>query len=388
MTVAVGFLGERLFEARKARGLSAVDLGGMVDVSPTSISKYENGHQSPRQSVVSRIAQVLGFPREYFFRPLGHQDQKPVFWRSQLSAPATALDRASVRLDWFKELVTFLGEYFEYPELDILDTDIPEDPNAVTDDMIEALAMEVRNYWGISSGPISDVLEKVEASGILVSRIHVGIEKVDAFSQWSDSFGVPFIVLSRDKASAVRQRFDTLHELYHILAHRNVTPNRLNNRQTYKLLEQQANKFASFMLLPERDFIEELYAPTLDGMLSMKERWGASVATMIMRCRSMDLFDDESARRMWMNYTRRGWRKNEPFDGKIPKEEPHLIRRSIEMLLDNNIVSVSQILKALPFPVGDLEELADLEPGTLGGKPDKRVEPILKSPNNIVSLFN
>ena len=70
------------------------------------------------------------------------------------------------------------------------------------------------------------------------------------------------------------------------------------------------------MLLPETDFLDELYAPTLDGMLSLKEQWGVSVAAMIMRCQSLDLLDDFSSKRMWMNYTRRGWRKGEPFDGK------------------------------------------------------------------------
>ncbi|WP_308200474.1 MULTISPECIES: ImmA/IrrE family metallo-endopeptidase [unclassified Bradyrhizobium] len=135
---------------------------------------------------------------------------------------------------------------------------------------------------------------------MLVSRIHVRAEKVDAFSQWSDRFGIPFIMLSRDKASASRQRFDALHELAHVLLHRKVTQEHLNNRTTYKILEKHADQFASFMLLPERDFLDELYAPTLDGMLSLKERWGVSVSAMIMRCKSLDILDDLSAKRLWM----------------------------------------------------------------------------------------
>lgn len=107
-------------------------------------------------------------------------------------------------------------------------------------------------------------------------------------------------MLSRDKASASRQRFDALHELAHVLLHRKVTQEHLNNRTTYKILEKHADQFASFMLLPERDFLDELYAPTLDGMLSLKERWGVSVSAMIMRCKSLDILDDLSAKRLWM----------------------------------------------------------------------------------------
>jgi len=143
------------------------------------------------------------------------------------------------------------------------------------------------------------------------------------------------------------------------------------------------------MLLPERDFLDELYAPTLDGMLSIKERWGVSVGAMIMRCKSLDLLDDDSAKRMWMNYTRRGWRKGEPFDSKMEKEAPYLIRRSFEMLLEEGVQSVSDIRKALPFPAEDLEELADLDPGMLGATTRMRAEPVLKpqpTTGNVISF--
>ncbi len=393
MSTAVGFTGYRLTEARRARGVTAADLASIVEVSVQSLSKYENGHQTPRHDTVDRLATALGFPRQYFFRPQPSLDQRPVFWRSKLTALTTDLDRAAVRLEWLKETVDFLGEFFDFPALSILDFDIPNDPTRISTDFLEDAAFRVRAAWGVRGGPLPDVLEKVEESGILVSRIHVRAEKVDAFSQWSDRFGIPFMMLSRDKASAARQRFDALHELAHILFHRHVTFEHLSNRSTYKLLEKQADTFASFMLLPEPDFLDELYAPTLDGFLSMKERWGVSVGAMIMRCKSLELLDDFSSKRMWMNYTRRGWRKGEPFDGKMEKESPHIIRRSFELLLEKEVQTVSDIRSALPFPLDDLEELADLEPGTLGAPTQKRAEPTLKSEiesqhGNVVSIFD
>ena len=392
MSTAVGFLGSRLAEARRARGVTAADLASMIQVSAQSLSKYENGHQTPRRDTVDRLAKTLGMPEQYFFRPHGFGDSKPVFWRSKLTAQVADLERASVRLEWLKEVVDYLGGFFDFPELSLIDLDVPNDPKEIDSDFIEEAANSVRKEWQAPSGPLPDVIEKIEQSGILVSRIHVRAEKVDAFSQWSNHFKIPFIVLSRDKASASRQRFDAVHELAHILLHQNVNQNHMNNKSTYKLLEDQANSFASFMLLPERDFLGELYAPTLDGLLSLKERWGVSVAAMIMRCKSLDLLDDMAAKRMWMNYTRRGWRKGEPYDGKMEKESPLLIRRSFEMLLEESVQSVADICKALPFPLEDLEEIADLEPGTLGAPVETRAEPIFKSGlaragTNVVSIF-
>lgn len=95
-----------------------------------------------------------------------------------------------------------------------------------------------------------------------------------------------------------------------------------------------------------------------------------------------------------MNYTRRGWRKGEPFDRKMEKETPHLIRRSFEMLLEAKVQTVTDIRDALPFPLDDLEEIADLEPGTLGAPVQTRAEPVLKegikakARGNVVRLFD
>ena len=73
-----------------------------------------------------------------------------------------------------------------------------------------------------------------------------------------------------------------------------------------------------------------------------------SVGAMIMRCAALDLIDDCAAKRMWINYTRRGWRKGEPFDGKMEKETPHLIQRSFEMLIEEE----------LPDAVGKMKQFA------------------------------
>lgn len=390
MTTTPGFVGQRLTEARQARGISATDLADLVGVSLASISKYENGHQTPRLEVLHTLASTLKIPRAYFSRPIADDEARAVFWRGKLSAPPGARERAAVRLKWAKEVVDYLASFFDLPELNVPEIPVT-DVEMVDMDFLEEAASAIRAHWGIRPGPMPDVIEKLETNGILVTRIHVGAEKLDAFSQWSDKFGLPFVVLGRDKASAVRQRYDALHELAHICLHKNVPPKRLNDRASYNALEKQADRLASCLLLPAKEFAEELYAPSLDAFLALKERWGASVGAMIMRCNALDIIDDESARRMWINYNRRAWRGREPLDDKLEKERPHLIRRSFELLISEKVQSPSEILTALPFPASDLEEIADLEPGTLTGQTERRAEPVLKpefrSSTNIVPLF-
>jgi hypothetical protein len=62
------------------------------------------------------------------------------------------------------------------------------------------------------------------------------------------------------------------------------------------------------------------------------------------------------------------------------------------MLRESNVQSISDIKNALPFPLEDLEELGDLDPGTLGAPVQARVEPVLKESvvrtTNVISLPN
>lgn len=388
-----GFVGERLTEARRARGISATDFAGLIGVSVQSVSKYENGHQTPKLDVLHTMASKLNVPRPYFFRPVQVSDERPVFWRAKLSAPPVMRERAGVRLEWLKEVVDYIAEYFELPTLNVPEKKF-ESIEAVSFDDLEDTAAAIREHWNIRPGPMPDVIERLETNGVLVSRIHVNAEKLDAFSQWSDRFGLPFVVLSRDKASAARQRFDALHELAHLVLHRNVPLKRLNDRAFYKMVEKQADLLAGCLLLPAQEFVDELYAPSLDGFLALKERWGASVGAMIMRCVSLDILNEEAARRMWINYNRRGWRNGEPLDGRMEKEAPWLIRRSLELLMSEGVQSAAEIMSALPFPPADLEEIADLEPGTLTGAVSARHDPVLKpefrpaDDSNVISMFS
>lgn len=387
--IATGFVAGRLEQARRARGLSATDLADLVGVSLQSISKYENGHQVPRFDTAEVIASQLRMPRSFFFRPMVGIGSDPVFWRARLSAPPVWRDRAGVRLSWFKEIVDYLSTFFDLTEVNLPEVESFDD-RLVDTAAAEAAAAAIRAHWGIVDGPFPDAVEQLEINGVLVARIHVHAEKLDAFSQYAGERANPLVVLSRDKSSACRQRFDALHELAHLVVHRTLSGRRMNDKATYKIVEKQADLVAAALLLPAREFANDLVAPTLDGLLMLKERWGASVGAMIMRCRALGIIDDEEVRRLFINYNRRGWRGNEPLDARLPTEEPQLLRRSLEMLIEERVRTVEQILDDLPFPPGDIEEIAGLAPGTLTPVNRPGALPAFKEgvlPENVVRLF-
>ena len=200
-----GFVGARLSEARQARGLTAVSLAEIVGVTPQSISQYERNKQSPSPETMDAIAERLNFPRERFLLEMTVQDDTPIFWRSNVTAVKFARERAETRLVWIKEILDYQSKYFDFPALNLPETDAPDDFRKISSQFLDDLALTVRDHWDIGTGPMPDLLLEMENNGIVVSRINVGAEKLDAFSQWPRDSNIPFVVLGRDKASAVRQ---------------------------------------------------------------------------------------------------------------------------------------------------------------------------------------
>ena len=88
---------------------------------------------------------------------------------------------------------------------------------------------------------------------------------------------------------------------------------------------------------------------------------------MIKRSHELELLSDDEAKRMWINYNRRNWRTVEPLDDRIQPEQPRLLRKSFELLIQERIKTRDQIRLDLPFGVGDIEELAGLPRGFLTG---------------------
>ncbi len=115
--------------------------------------------------------------------------------------------------------------------------------------------------------------------------------------------------------------------------------------------------------MPAESFSLELRWPTLDGLLSLKERWKVSVAAMIKRCQDLELIDAESTTRLWKGRSARGWVKKEPLDDSFEFEQPKLLQRSVMMLVESKILTKEALRKNLGVPMTILEELSNLPSG-------------------------
>jgi Zn-dependent peptidase ImmA (M78 family) len=329
---------------------------------------------------MDQLCDKLGYQRGFFLRPVLTKDEAPEFWRSNANATQIARERCHPRLRWLKGITIYEKEYLEFPKLDLPEFRIPNDFRDLRLSEIDRFAQETRNWWNFGVGPIPDLVLEMENSGIVTARIDVAAETLDAFSQWSSVHNTPFVILGRDKASAVRSRFDAAHELAHLLLHRRVDRRRVNSSPDWKILEQQAHRFAAAFLLPAKPFADELWAPSLDGMLARKDRWKVSIAMMIVRSEHLGLINQDQVKRLWINYNRRGWRGEEPLDAILKPEQPRLLRRGIETIVEEGVRTRGQIVDDLCLPAREIENLSGLPNRYLSGQQaDIKAFPRLKS---------
>jgi Zn-dependent peptidase ImmA (M78 family)/transcriptional regulator with XRE-family HTH domain len=362
------FKGSRLREARRARAMKASTLSDLIDVSPSSISQYEKDKQVPPPHVVARIVEKLNLPGHFFTAEPEPPVHNCLRWRSQAPAKKTARERAEQKYEWFRRVIRVVEQCVELPASNLPQFSMPSDPLYITKDDIEQVAEEVREAWGLAHGPISNVVRLVENNGGVVVRYELGDNGLDAFSDVdTDRLGRYYIILGTDKGSAVRSRHDVAHELAHMFLHGNVPVEAARDQVIHKEMESQAARFASAFLMPSSAFPLEVFSVSLDGLLQLKRRWGVSVASMVMRLADLELIDDSKKRYLFVQMSRRRWRKREPLDDEIAPEEPQLIRRSMEASLQAGVLDLEQLVLQTHLPIAEIERLMGMRVGQLEG---------------------
>ena len=359
-----GFVGSRLREAREVRQITGAALAELIGITASAISLYERGHSSPSPAVLFRIADVLNFKSSFFLRPEDNHEHT-IFERSRSSTTKSTRQRARHQRTWLRDIIDYLSQIVRLPEPNVPDRGRAAPWPALSDEGIEDTARSARRHWHLGDGPISNVTLLTEKQGIIVTMIAMNARKLDAFSTWDNADGRPYIVLGTDTQSAFRTRYNVCHELGHLILHREVSQSEFTDPRYFKLIESQADRFAAAFLTPATTFSPEMAAPSLEVFRLLKPRWQVSIKMMIHRAQELDIIDREEARKLYINYNRRGWHRAEPLDESYQLEEPRLVRRAFEAIVEKAIIDRSQIAADLPFNREDIEQLAHLPYGYL-----------------------
>lgn len=345
---------QRLKEAREAMALSMTDLANLIDVTPQAVSQYESGDKQPEWTTLAKIAASLEQPINYFTteRPRGGDDNVPTFFRSFKSRTKTTNKMLRRWREWASEIVVYVDSFVNLPQAV---APMPPTVGAYTEEEIENIAQQCRRWWGLADGPINNMVALLESKGFVVVRAEFKVEDVDGFSCWQNER--PFIFLVSDKNCAVRSRFDAAHELAHIILHRHLTQDQIEDPEVLAKIEDEANRFAASFLLPAKTFLSEIFSSSLDQFVDLKRRWKVSIATMLHRCKTIGLFEEQQFVNLRKQLSFRKWVKAEPLDDEIGIERPMLLRNAIKLIVDAGMKSVTDLLVELRLSANKLSVL-------------------------------
>jgi Zn-dependent peptidase ImmA (M78 family)/transcriptional regulator with XRE-family HTH domain len=249
---------------RVSEGITQAELGTLSQRSQTLISNVEAGLVDLSGEHSAAFAKALNMPAQ-----LLQQDLRPtrILHRTLPSMPAKARAWLDAELALTQLRVgRLLGD---------APADIPRHPVSSGLTLPSDAARTVRRAWGVSHGPVPDVMRLVEDHGITCLIRDLSRVRLTAIGDWSPDS--PPVLLTDTGAAPRDQRFAMAHELGHAVMHD--SPSRE--------AEADADKFAMELLLPRADIRGLLTGVRLWHLSDLEEQWGVS-ATVLTR-RALDI---------------------------------------------------------------------------------------------------
>jgi Zn-dependent peptidase ImmA (M78 family)/transcriptional regulator with XRE-family HTH domain len=335
---STGFVCQRLAEARLARQMSRAVLARELNLTGQAIGYYETGDRRPDMSILLRMSEVLGQPVSFFLRPGPSFEgiRGTRFFRS-IGTRSNKLNQAlDVKTKWLWEIVGYIGKHIKLPAPNLPEVPTPADETGYSLGEIEQIATLVRRHWGLGDGPIANVIALFETHGLIVTRFELGSNEIDAFSCWIRQR--PYVLLGSDKKSCSRSRYDAAHELGHLLLHRHISQEDLDDKAIRDHIEHEANMFAGAFLLPREAMLREFYSTRMNHLKGLKQRWRVSIQAIAHRARDIGIIDEYQYILFRKQISFHRWQKNEPLDNEIPLEQPQWLLKCWRLLEQQRLV--------------------------------------------------
>lgn len=347
----LGFNGNRLKEMRIVRRITLEQLAHELGMTKQAVSKYEHNQSIPSTVTINKMLSILDISFKYLCKEdiSYSKENSALFFRTMSATTQNSIEYADIKSRWGYEIISEM----ERPRDKLLNLPLLEDNSS-----IQQKSLDLRKFWGVGLLPISNIIELLENNGVLVFAVADNDLKTDAYSRIIN--GIPIIVINKSKGSAVRWRFSLAHELGHLVLHRSLSDIDFSSRS--KELEDEANIFAEYFLMPPDGLKKSVISAKLDHFIPLKREWGVSIAAIIYHCNRIGIINSNKARSLQIQMSKQGWKKKEPLDNEIEFERPTLIERILsDQVKDKN--SFNLFNDAVRLPLDEIEILCSLREG-------------------------
>lgn len=351
---------QRLREARVSCGKTIKEVSEFIGISAQVLSMYELGRCNPSAEVFYKLKNVYTLPIKYYAKPYQENTYKSqTFFRSFSTATKSKREIANIQSEWFtQDILHILEDKIKFPPVDDFFIKIKQSMAVDKKEKrnLDSLAKIIRREWGLGLGPISNLTRALEKKGVIIAKMDLD-DTVDGFSYWYKNR--PFIFVNKNNTS-FRLRMSIAHELCHLFFHEAD-----DIEKNLKELENEAKYFASAFLMPDSSFMQDVYSTSLDHFLYLKPKWMVSVQAMVMRCDQLNLISEDKVLYLQKQISRKRWRKVEPGDNECEPESPIVLQQAIQLLVEKNVLSKTEILDTFSLNNEFIELVCSLPEGYL-----------------------
>lgn len=336
-------------------GLTQEALGDAIGVTRQTIAVWEDGKRQPSVAQLSAIAHALGVPMSLLLPDSSSvpASEPTLLFRADDPAGLTPALRAilSKKAADYAMVERIVHTRGLLPESRPMDSD--------DENFVEQTASSIRSWLGRGDlSPLGDVLSLLEERGLKVI-CHSLPDKLAGFSAYTEKWGAVIVI---NHAEPTERRFFTaLHELGHLIFHRQdyvqpqVTKGRLDPR------EKSANRFAGAVLLPAEAVKAELHPYRNRAwipeplLLDIKRRYWVSMRTVLMRAAQAGCISKEQAGRQIGSLNAKYGREKEDYPLDEPKRLTRLERLVYQALLEDELTAL-RAAEILSVPLAEVRQ--------------------------------
>jgi Zn-dependent peptidase ImmA (M78 family)/transcriptional regulator with XRE-family HTH domain len=364
------FSGKKLKAARMYRGKTIEQLAQESNINKKDVLAFEEDKYKPVVENEMKLSNTLKFPREYFFE----NDNIKVIVESTHIRPESPIPRVEEisykeKLVMTHKLISFIEGYIRFPEMNI-----PDDLSKYDD--MEELATKVRRFWELGDGPIGNMVSLLEANGISISAMNVDKKGALSFTQKQSIERNPryLISLGNDRKSATIRNYDLAYELAYIVS----VEAGISSKKFSK------DEFACAFLLPKEAFFVDLAnVNEIQDYVELKKKWIVPISAMVLRSYQIGVINYKKYMYLIKEMEKQGWLKKEPLDDNIKCPNPALLKKSVEMIIDNKIMTGTGLVEnladsGLSLYADDIELLLGLKEGMLSPKVNAKKSNVTK----------
>ena len=348
----------RLKDARIANGYTAKEVAKSISISPQALSLYELGKSTPPPEIFNKLVVKYGLPVSFYYKPgFDNSMDGTIYFRKFTAATKAKRNEAQIFSKWFvHDIIAELNKMIKLPAVDPLFDRIKTSVHIDLDNFdYETMAKIIRREWGLGNEPLNDLMYEFEKRGIVICILDLD-DDIDGFSYWSA--GRPFMFLNA-RNNFFRLRMSMAHELCHLFFHGAVE----DIKHDLKKIENDAKNFAGAFLLPDVTCQKYFNSISLQELQYLKPQLKISITGMLKRCEQLGFISEERTVSLNNQISAKRWRKVEPLDNIFPPERPVLAKQSVELIINNNILSKPQLSNLFALPTDFIEYVCNLSKG-------------------------